>query len=189
MAFPADFMTYRQDLRPFGHGTVVSFFPDIYGTSPQIAATLTDLAEGELVGWNPTAGGTNTGALQRWLRDAGTPTNTQIFVGVSRDSQNTLASLGNQSPIAASFQVDGLGVWTTGIHLLLTKVGDVFKHNDPVFADINYVAGSGVQRTVTVTATSRVQIGTVYAPRGDVFTGAAGVRVPVLIDGFTKSTS
>lgn len=189
MAFPADFMTYRQDIRPLGNGSVVSFLPDTAGTSVQITSALTDLAEGELVGFASNANGTNIGGLQRWLRDAGTPTNTQVFVGVSRDSMNTLASLGNQSPLSNFFTVQGVGVWTTGVHLLLTKVGDVFFHNAPVFADINYVAGSGVQRTVTVTATSRVQIGTVYLPRGDVITGAAGVRVPVLIDGFTKSTS
>ncbi len=172
MAFPADFYTYRQDLRAFGSGTVISYVPD---------AALTDLAEGELVGWDQ---GSLT--LKRWLQDAGTPTATQLFVGVSQDSQNTIASLGNQSALSNFLVNKRIGVWTTGVHLLLTKVSDVYTHGLAVYANGNYSAGSGTQRSVTVTQPANgVKIGSVYLPDGSTLTGASGVRVPILIDEFT----
>jgi len=174
MAFPADFMTFRQDLRPFGNGTVISYLPD---------TALVDLAEGELVGWNASVPG-----LQRWLQDGGgTNPQTQVFVGLSRDSQNTIASLGNQPALSNFLNViNRVGVWTTGIHLLQTKNGDSYTHGVGVYAFGNYTSGSGSQRQVTVTQPANgILVGAVYLPDGSTVIGDGTKRVAVLIDEFT----
>jgi|SRR5215470_2007245 len=212
MAVPVDFLTFKQDVRPYGNGTVKHYPPDFSGTSPLNQGVLSDLAQGELVGYNRFANGGQLisppfppgtggfGGLQRWLRDAGTPTDTQVFVGISRDSMNTGNSLGSVVG-QRSFEVNGVAVWTSGVHMLRGKPAEVWHHGDAVYADINYVAGSGAVRRVTNVATGRVQIGTCYLLPADrnrpIFGDVIGFitiggdiqRVPVLIDGFTGPTA
>jgi len=177
MAFPPDFMTYQRDIRAALEGSVVSYLPD---------TALVDLAEGEPVGWNASVPG-----LQRMQQDGGgssTTTQTQVFVGISRDSQNAIASLGNQSALSNFLNlINRIGVWTTGIHLLIGKSGDVFSHGLPVYLSGNYVAGSGTVRQITVTAPvpNAQIIASVHLPDGSSITGNAATRIPVLIDFYT----
>ena len=73
-------------------------------------------------------------------------------------------------------------VFTSGVHELLGLSGDTYLHGDAVYMN----ATSTIQITKTQGA-GGVQVGAVFLPDGTSRVGQ--VRVPVLIDAFTKLAS
>lgn len=156
-----DFNTYVKDLRPFGNGTPIGY---------NIAAALSPpMQQGEMVAWDSTAL-----TLVRFVRDA----SAGRFVGVSRDSQFGIQKLGNAAALMNAVQP--FSVYTTGIHELLGSAGVTYEHGSAVYMD-----GTFTNTVTTSAGAGGVQVGTVYLPDGTTKTGA--IRVPVLIDEYTKT--
>ncbi len=161
---PTDFYTFRQDLRPFGMGTPVGYrydpsaFPDVN--------SLGELVQGEMLAWDST-----NNRVIRFVRTA----SGGKFIGISRESAASIHKLGNQ----AALNLRELSVFTTGVHELMGQGGQTYLHGDAV-----YMAGTDAQ-SITKTAGGGTQVGTVHNPQNRSIAGA--VRVPVLIDEFTKT--
>lgn len=154
-----NFYTFVKDLRPFGGGTPVSY---------NFAALTPALEQGEMVAWSVSGQ-----VLVRFVRDG----SAGDFVGISRDSQLGLQSLGNQSALLAA--IIPFSVFTTGIHELLGTAGETYTHGIAV-----YMSGTNTT-AISSSAAGGVQVGTVHMPQGGSLVGA--VRVPVLIDEYTKT--
>ena len=162
---PADFYTYVKDLRPMGGGTPVSYRYD--------ATAFASDAQGELAAGEFCAYDATNKRVVRFVRNGGAGQ----FIGVSRDSAAGIKKLGNQ----AALSLLEFSVFTSGVHELLGLTGDTYLHGDAVYMN----ATSTIQ--ITKTAGGGTQIGTAYLPDGSSKVGQ--VRVPVLIDGFTKLAS
>lgn len=161
-AFP-NFYTYKQDIRPLGNGSVITYR---YDRAAFTSDALGQIGQGEMCAWDAT----NQRVL-RWNRSGANGD----FIGVSRDAADGLEKLGNQPAL----QLKQLGVFTTGIHELVGTTGDTYSHGNPVFQ-------SGTDTTkVTKTQAGGVQVGTIHNPLNLTLVGA--IRVPVLIDEFTKT--
>jgi predicted RecA/RadA family phage recombinase len=126
-----------------------------------------DLRQGELVRWSASDNG-----VVRHVRDqAG-------FAGVTKESQvSNLWNLGNQpryvpDPVLVS-------VFTSGIHEMLGTDGEEYAHGAEVYM------GSDSQTITTDAGVGGVKIGKVWLPNLAPKSGA--VRVPILIDDYTKN--
>jgi len=155
-----NFYTYVKDLRPFGSGTPVSY---------NFANLASALFQGEFVAWDAAAK-----VLVRYVRTG----SAGKLVGVSRDSQAGLQSLGNQAALSAA--INPFSVWTTGVHEMLGTAGETYTHGIAV-----YMQGTDTTAITSSQGAGGVQVGSVHLPDGAVKTGA--VRVPILIDNFTET--
>lgn len=155
-----NFYTFVKDLRPFGNGTPVSY---------NFVALASPLFQGEFVAWDATVG-----VLVRYLRTG----SAGKLVGITRDSQAGLQSLGNQAALAAA--INPFSVWTTGVHEMLGTAGETYTHGLAV-----YMQGTDTTAITSSQAVTGVQVGSVHLPDGTIKLGA--VRVPILIDNFTET--
>lgn len=170
MAVTSDFYTYRKDIRPFGGGSPVSYLPD---STLLVANGGTPLYQGEMLALKFVG---NVRTVVRFVTD-GSAGN---FIGVSRDSQQGVAKLGNQAALIQAVNLD-FSVFTTGVHQFKTTVGQTYAHGMAVYMGADTA-------TVTLTGTSgQPVIGMVFleSTDGTPVVGAAGVRVNVLIDNHT----
>ena len=164
MSNPAtDFYTYRGDVRHVQGGNPVAF---------TVASGLTNLASGEMMAFK-----TADATAVRFVKDG----TAGRFIGISRDSQLGVAKLGNQAALLQSVQID-FSVFTTGIHLMQTVNGVTYNHGDAL-----YMNGTDTQQVTDTAGTAGVQVGVVWLPQASPITGAAGVRVPMLIDDYTAA--
>lgn len=156
----ADYNTFVKDLRPFGGGSVIE-----YGyLKSDLAGTEDDLEQGEMGAFE-----TSSGHVVRFVRDG----SAGKFTGMTKDSARAVHKLGNQ----AGLNLDRVGVYSTGVHMLVGTGGETYNHGDAV-----YMNGTDTTK-VTKTAAGGVQVGTVHNPTKATYSGA--VRVPILIDEFT----
>jgi hypothetical protein len=155
-----DFYTYRQDIRAAFGGSPVAYEPD---------TGVTTLVRGEML-----AISASTHKVKQFVRDG----SAGVFVGISRDSQVGLAKLGNQPALAASLGLE-FSVFTTGVHELLGTAGQTYTHGLAVYM------GADTDVITSVAGTGGVQVGIVWLPDASSKVGA--VRVPVLIDEYTKT--
>ncbi len=160
MPAPADFYTFRGDIRPFGNGSPVAYRYD----PTAFTAAAEDITQGELCAWDST-----NRRVVRFVRagEAGK------FIGLSRESAKSIHKLGNQPAL----NLRELSVFSTGIHELIGKLGETYNHGDAIYMD------STATNAVTKVAGGGVQIGTIHNPQNLTIQG--NVRVPVLIDEFT----
>src|ERR1044071_5368943 len=137
------FYTFVKDLRPFGGGTPFDY---------AVVSTL-GLDNGQMVGGDAT-----NKTLVAFVRDG----SAGKFAGLTRGSQLSVASLGNQAGLALS----KISVFTTGIHQLVGTAAQTYKHGDPV-----YMNGTDVTKITLTQGTGGVVVGTVHLPDGTTLTG------------------
>jgi hypothetical protein len=171
LAVTRDFYTYQQDVRAAFGGSPVAYVSD---STLTVANGGTPLFQGEMVALKVVG---NSKTIVRFVRD-NTAGN---FVGITRDSQQGTAKLGNQPALLQMTQIE-LSVFTTGIHQMLGTVGETYSHGQPVFMS------STALQTDTITSaagTNGAVVGVVWLPDNSTRVGA--VRVPILIDNHTLS--
>ena len=169
MAVTADFYTYQQDVRAAFGGSPVAYVAD---SSLLVANGGTPLFQGEMVALK-VAGNSKT--VVRFVRD----NSAGNFVGITRDSMQGTAKLGNQPALIQMTTIE-LSVFTTGVHQLRGTVGETYSHGAPV-----YMSSQALQTdSITLTqGTNGAVVGVVWLPDNSTRVGA--VRVPVLIDNHT----
>lgn len=170
MTVSSDFYTYVQDIRPFGGGSPVAYVPD---TSLYSSNGGTPLYQGELLALKISG---NSATVLRFTRNG----SAGDFVGISRDSMQGVAKLGNQSALLQSVQLE-FSVFTTGVHQMLGTVGETYSHGQSVYM------GADTATITNVQGTGGVTIGIVWLPDNSTKVGA--VRVPIIIDNHTLAQS
>lgn len=174
MALPtADFYTFKQDVRAAFGGSPVAYVAD---PSLSVAQGGTPLFQGEMVALRVVG---NSRTIVRLVRDG----SAGDFVGITRDSQQGTAKLGNQPALLQMTQLE-LSVFTTGIHELKGTVGETYAHGTPVFMSQLLLQTDTI---TTVASTTGLVVGIVWLPDNSTRVGA--VRVPILIDNHTLSQS
>lgn len=164
MTVSSDFYTYRQDIRPFGGGSVITYTLD---------ATVTTLYQGEMMALKVSG---NARTVVRMVADG----SAGDFVGISRDSLTGIQTLGNQTALTAKVYSE-FSVFTTGVHLMKTTVGETYTHGKAVYM------GADTATVTTVGTSTQPVVGMVFLPDNvqNPITGAASQRVPILIDEHT----
>jgi hypothetical protein len=164
MAVTSDFYTYRQDIRPFGGGSVITYTLD---------PTVLVMYQGEFCALKVSG---NARTVVRFVADG----SAGDYVGISRDSLTGIQTLGNQVALTAKVYSE-FSVFTTGVHQMKTTVGETYNHGKAVYmgADTATVTTSGTSGQPTV--------GMVFLPdnQQNPVIGAASQRVPILIDEHT----
>lgn len=170
MTVSSDFYTYVKDNRAFGGGSPVAYTAD---TTLLVENGGTPLYQGELVALK-IAG--NSATIVRFTRNG----SAGDFVGITRDSMQGPAKLGNQAALVQMTSLE-LSVFTTGIHEMLGTVGETYAHGQMVYM------GADTATITNVQGTGGVIIGIVWLPENTTKVGA--VRVPIQIDNHTLAQS
>lgn len=164
MAVTSDFYTYRQDIRPFGGGSVITYTLD---------PSVTVMYQGEFCALK-VSGTART--VVRFVTDG----SAGDFIGISRDSLTGIQTLGNQAALTAKVYSE-FSVFTTGVHQMKTTIGQTYAHGTAVYM------GADTATVTTVGTSGQPVVGMVFLPdnQSNPITGAASQRVPILIDNHT----